>query len=102
LSNSEAGRELMAKYAEAFAKRSARLADHARKLIREDKYSEEEIARFDESLGPLLDKEFYAFVSGKRPGVRQFPGTAPAATAPTRAATPAARPAGGVKFLGFE
>jgi hypothetical protein len=48
LSNSEAGRELMAKYAESFAKRSARLADHARKLIREDKYSEEEIARFDE------------------------------------------------------
>ena len=102
LSTSEAGRELMAKYAEAFAKRSARLADHARKLIREDKYSEEEIARFDESLGPLLDKQFYDFVSGKRPGVRQFPGTAPAATAPTRAATPAARPAGGVKFLGFE
>jgi hypothetical protein len=105
LSNSEAGRELMAKYAESFAKRSARLADHARKLIRDDKYSEEEIARFDESLGPLLDKGFYDFVSGKRPGVRQFPGTAPA-TAPTRpaapAAAPAARPAGGVKFLGFE
>jgi hypothetical protein len=92
LSNSEAGRELMAKYAEAFAKRSARLADHSRKLIREDKYSEEEIARFDESLGPLLDDEFYAFVSGKRPGVRQYPGTAPATTQP-RTTAPAAAPA---------
>ncbi len=93
LSNSEAGRELMAKYAEAFAKRSARLADHSRKLIREDKYSEEEIARFDESLGPLLDKEFYAFVSGKRPGVRQYPGTAPATTQPRTTAPAAAPPA---------
>ena len=102
LSNSEAGRELMAKYAEAFAKRSARLADHARKLIREDKYSEEEIARFDESLGPLLDKGFYDFVSGKRPGVRQFPGTAPATIQPRTPAPAAARPASGVRFLGFE
>jgi hypothetical protein len=109
LSNSEAGRELMAKYAEAFAKRSARLADHSRKLIREDKYSEEEIARFDESLGPLLDKGFYDFVGGKRPGVRQFPGTAPATTQPRTtapAATPPAaapsRPTSGVRFLGFE
>jgi hypothetical protein len=72
LANSEAGRELMAKYAEAFAKRSARLADHARKLIREDKYTEEEIARFDESLGPVLDEAFYAFARGRRPGVPQF------------------------------
>jgi hypothetical protein len=95
LSNSEAGRELMAKYAEAFAKRSARLADHSRKLIREDKYSEEEIARFDESLGPLLGKEFYDFVSGKRSGVRQYPGAAPATIQPPAAAPapPAAAPA---------
>jgi len=100
LSNSEAGRELMAKYAESFAKRSARLADHARKLIREDKYSEEEIARFDNSLGPMLDKDFYDFVGGKRPGVRQFPG----ATTPTTPTAPAATPpaTGGVRFLGFE
>lgn len=63
LANSEGGRELMAKYAEAFAIRSAKLADHARKLIREDKYSEEEIARFDTSLGPILQQDFYA-----RPG----------------------------------
>jgi hypothetical protein len=32
-------------------------------LIREDKYSEEEIARFDTSLGPILKDDFY-----KRPG----------------------------------
>jgi hypothetical protein len=111
LSNSAKGRELMAKYAEAFAKRSARLADHSRKLIREDRYSEEEIARFDESLGTLLDKDFYDFAklsTSRRPGVQQFPGTAPATVqprtpAPTApAAAPAARPAGGVRFLGFE
>ena len=63
LANSEGGRELMANYADAFATRSAKLADHARKLIREDKYSEEEIARFDTSLGPILKDDFY-----KRPG----------------------------------
>jgi hypothetical protein len=113
LSNSEKGRELMAKYAEAFAKRSARLADHSRKLIREDRYSEEEIARFDESLGPLLNKDFYDFAklsTSRRPGVQAFPGTAPATTQPRTqapaatppAAAPAARPASGVRFLGFE
>lgn len=63
LANSEGGRELMAKYADAFATRTAKLADHARKLIREDRYSEEEIARFDTSLGPILKDDFY-----KRPG----------------------------------
>ena len=50
----------MAKYADAFATRSAKLADHARKLIREDKYSEEEIARFDTSLGAILKDDFYS------------------------------------------
>jgi hypothetical protein len=59
LANSEGGRELMAKYADAFATRSAKLADHARKLIREDRYSEEEIARFDTSLGAILKDDFY-------------------------------------------
>ena len=49
----------MAKYADAFATRSAKLADHARKLIREDTYSEEEIARFDTSLGAILKDDFY-------------------------------------------
>ena len=99
LSNSEGGRELMAKYSEAFAKRAAKLADHARKLIRDDKYSEEEIARFDESLGPMLDKDFYEFARGKRQGVQPY--KAPAITPKSPAAAPA-RPASGVKFLGFE
>ena len=105
LSNSEGGRELMAKYAEAFAKRSARLADHARKLIRDDKYSDEEVARFDESLGPMLDKDFYEFARGKRPGVQPYkpPAITPKTSQPPAAAPPAAaRPASGVKFLGFE
>jgi hypothetical protein len=84
LSNSERGRELMAKYAESFAKRSARLADHARKLIREDRFSEEEIARFDENLGPILADDFYDFARGRRPGVAPYraaeaPPAAPAA-----------------------
>jgi hypothetical protein len=102
LANSEAGRALMAKYARLFADRSAKIATHARKLVRDNKFSEEELARFDESLGPLLDKGFYDFVSGKRPGVRQFPGTAPATTQPRTPAPAAARPASGVRFLGFE
>jgi hypothetical protein len=63
LANSENGRELMAKYADVFAIRSAKIADHARKLIREDKYSEEEIARFDTSLGPILKDDFYSSTS---------------------------------------
>jgi hypothetical protein len=103
LSNSEGGRELMAKYAEAFAKRSARLADHARKLIRDDKYSDEEVARFDESLGPMLDKDFYDFARGKRPGVQPYkPPTITPKTSQPPAAAPPARPASGVIFLGFE
>jgi len=83
LSNSEGGRELMAKYADAFATRSAKLADHARKLIREDTYSEEEIARFDTSLGAILKDDFYqqptagtgapARVTLPNGSVKQFP-----------------------------
>lgn len=89
LSNSESGRELMAKYAEAFAKRSARLADHARRLIREDRYTEEEIASFDESLGPILDADFYRLAApGRRPNVPVF---TPGATREAPAAAPAAR-----------
>jgi hypothetical protein len=75
LANSERGRQIMSKYAEVFAKRSARLADHARKLIREDRYTEEEIARFDESLGPLLGEDFYEFARpSRRPGVPAYQG----------------------------
>lgn len=84
LANSERGRELMAKYSEAFAKRSARLADHARKLIREDRYSEEEISRFDDSLGSVLGEDFYEFAQpGRRQGVPQFTPQGAAPTAPS-------------------
>jgi hypothetical protein len=90
LANSEGGRELMAKYADAFAKRTAKIADHARKLIRSDTYSEEEIARFDESLGAVLDKDFYESVNtGPRANVPRY---APPATAPAPASAPSATP----------
>jgi hypothetical protein len=63
LSNSAKGRELMAKYAEAFAKRSARLADHSRKLIREDKYTEEENARLKKMYANLaLDLDLAKYI----------------------------------------
>ena len=100
LSNSEAGRALMAKYARLFADRSAKIATHARKLVRDNNFSEEELARFDESLGPMLGKDFYDFKVGKRAGVKQY--QPPAITPKSPAAAPPARPAGGVKFLGFE
>lgn len=87
LANSEGGRELMAKYGDAFAKRTAKLADHARKLIRSDTYTEEEMARYDESLGPVLDKDFYESTkTGPRSNVpRYVPSTAAPATAPAAA-----------------
>lgn len=86
LANSEGGRELMAKYADAFAKRTAKIADHARKLIRSDTYSEEEIARFDEGLGPILDKDFYDSVNtGPRANVPRYTPQAAPAVAPAAA-----------------
>ena len=94
LANSEGGRELMAKYADAFAKRSAKIADHARKLIRSDTYSEEEIARFDESLGPILEKDFYESVNtGPRANVPKYipPAASAAPAAPAAAPSPAPR-----------
>lgn len=87
LANSEGGRELMAKYADAFAKRTAKIADHARKLIRADNYSEEEIARFDESLGSILAADFYDLSKqGRRENV-------PVYTTPAAPAAPVATPA---------
>lgn len=61
LASSEQGRELMAKYSTAFAERSAKLADYARALAREDKLSFEAIQKYDESLGPVLKEDFYKF-----------------------------------------
>ena len=106
LSNSEPGRDLMAKYAKEFSKRSSLLADHARKLIRDDKYSEEEIARYDESLGKVLTDEFYNFSkspkrnpSSSAPSLNDIitplpaPTAAPAVVAPTAVSTPVRAPA---------
>jgi hypothetical protein len=88
LANSEGGRQLMSKYATAFSKRSAKLADHTRKLIRDGDFSEQAIAEYDDSLGPVLDDEFYKFSPGRRPNVPVY--TPPAAPA-ARTATPPAR-----------
>lgn len=83
LANSEAGRELMSKYAAAFSTRSAKLADKVRELILARKFSEQAINEYDDSLGPVLDDEFYNFSPGRRPNVPVY--TPPAATpaAPT-------------------
>jgi hypothetical protein len=64
LSNSETGRNLMAKGAEAFAKRSALLSDKARELYKAGKYSDAAIAAYDSELGAVLDqKEFAPFLT---------------------------------------
>jgi len=57
LSNSEAGREFMTAGAEAFAKRNALLADKARELYKAGKYSDTQIAQYDNSLGPVIDQK---------------------------------------------
>lgn len=62
LSNSERGREIMAKYATAFADRNAKLADYAKKLASQNKLTFEAIATYDESLGPVLKEDFYGLV----------------------------------------
>lgn len=63
LANSEAGREFMAQGSKEFAKRAAKLADHAAKLYRNNQYSEEAIAAYDTSLGPVIDvKKLDSFI----------------------------------------
>jgi len=57
LQNSQEGRSLMAAYSRARAQRDAKLADFARGLARKDQFSEESIAAFDESLGPVMSTE---------------------------------------------
>ena len=64
LQTSPEGRQLMADFARAAASRNAKLADYARKLAREDKYSEEAMAAYDESLGPIVDPEIMAKLRG--------------------------------------
>jgi hypothetical protein len=76
LSNSESGRALMSKGAEAFAKRSALLSDKARELYKQGKYSDAAIAAYDSELGPVLDpKELAPFLTGgsaPKPARRSF------------------------------
>lgn len=79
LSNSEDGREIMTKYAEAFATRSGKLADHAEKLAKEGRLSFAAMEEYDRSLGPLLGKDFYDAIRGAQPrqtqgGVLDFRG----------------------------
>ena len=69
LKNSERGREIMTKYAEAFATRSAKLADYAKKLASKNQLSFQAIEEYDRSLGPLLKQDFYDAVQGTKPKV---------------------------------
>lgn len=78
LSNSAEGRSLMASYSRAKAARDAKLSDYAMKLGRKDEYSEEEMARYDESLGPIMNEDmqrsFVRLTSPSTPGTRPTPG----------------------------
>ena len=74
LSSSEKGREIMAKSAEAFARRNAKLADYAKKLASQNKLSFELIAEYDRSLGPVLGDDFYSAVRSTQPRPRPAPG----------------------------
>lgn len=79
LSNSERGREIMTKYAKAFAERNAKLADKAKELARNDKLTFQAMRDYDNSLGPLLGKDFYESLGTTKPapgpgGTRDFGG----------------------------
>jgi len=54
LATSKEGRTLMTEFSRARAIRDAKLSDYARKLARDDEYSEEAMSQFDESLGPVM------------------------------------------------
>lgn len=69
LSNSERGREIMTKYANAFAERNAKLADKARELTKKGQLTFQAMRDYDNSLGPLLGKDFYESVSSPKPRV---------------------------------
>lgn len=58
LRNSPEGREMMAQGAMKFAERQAKLADHARVLIRQGKYSDSAMQEYDEKLGSVLGEDF--------------------------------------------
>ena len=90
LTQTENGRALLAKYSTRFAERQRKLADHARNLLRENKYSLQEMARFDNDLGEILGDDIKELI-GARPGaVPRYTGPA-APSAPAPAPPPAAR-----------
>ena len=59
LSNSESGRNLMTKAANKFATRNELYADHARNLYKSGKFSLTAMQDYDNSLGPVLGKDFF-------------------------------------------
>ena len=80
LSMTEQGRQLMTEFANATARRNSKLADRAMKLAKEQNYSEEAMAAYDESLGPIMSgdlrEKINQVVSQRRqsPAVRQSTG----------------------------
>lgn len=78
LATSKEGRGLMTEFSRARATRDAKLSDYARKLAREDRYSEEAMAQFDESLGPVMTESMMNRLRGlttvapTAPGTRDF------------------------------
>jgi len=83
LSQSERGRTLLAKYANKFADRQRKLADYARGLLKENSYSLEKMASFDNGLGTIFEDDITQLI-GERP--------APSRTAPAPSAPPAPAP----------
>ena len=75
LSTSKEGRALMAEFSRARATRDAKLSDHARKLAGDNKYSEEAMAQFDESLGPVMTESMMNRLKGLTTVAPAPPGT---------------------------
>lgn len=76
LSNSESGRNLMTKAANKFATRNELYADHARNLYKSGKFSLTAMQDYDNSLGPVLGKNFFDEVNKYK--------TSPQTAQPTR------------------
>jgi len=93
LSQTENGRALLAKYANKFADRQRKLADYARGLLKENSYSLQKMASFDNGLGTIFEDDITQLI-GERPAPTRYqgPATAPAPV-PAPAAAPPAAPA---------
>ena len=72
LRNSHEGREMMAEGAMKFAERQAKLADKARELIRQGKYSDQAMVEYDEKLGSVLGDAFKKKIGAAGGGVRTY------------------------------